>query len=123
MRFCSHRRAPPAPVRFAPYWTLADQQSFDFSNLSTIAYFGTYQLLVNPSFGPRYGTWSVAVDGKSLGDCNGYAPTAASPANASLMSKLALAAGTHSLTFVVNGKDPRSTGYLAGIDLIALIPA
>jgi hypothetical protein len=83
---------------------------------------GTYQLLVNPSFGPRYGTWSVAVDGKSLGDCNGYAPTAASPANASVMGKVALAAGTHSLTFVVNGKDPRSTGYLAGIDRIELIP-
>jgi hypothetical protein len=27
------------------------------------------------------------------------------------------------LTFVVNGEDPRSTGYLAGIHLVALIPA
>ncbi len=65
----------------------------------------------------------MAVDGKSLGDCNGYAPSVAIPANASLMGELALAAGTHSVTFVVNGKDPRSTGYLAGVDLIALIPA
>jgi hypothetical protein len=33
-----------------------------------------------------------------------------------------LEAGTHSLTFVVSGRDPRSTGYLVGIDFVVLNP-
>jgi hypothetical protein len=37
------------------------------------------------------------------------------------MGQVSLAAGTHSLTFVVTGKDPRSTGYQAGIDYIQLV--
>jgi hypothetical protein len=83
---------------------------------------GSYQLLVDPSFGPRYGSWTVLVDGRPLGACNAYAPAPASPTTPTGMGRVSLTAGTHSLTFVVTGKDPRSTGYLAGIDYIQLVP-
>jgi hypothetical protein len=83
---------------------------------------GSYQLLVDPSFGPRYGSWTVLVDGRPVGACNGYAAAPASPPTPTAMGSLSLSAGTHSLTFVVTGKDPRSTGYLAGIDYIQLVP-
>jgi hypothetical protein len=83
---------------------------------------GSYQLLVDPSFGPRYGSWTVLVDGRPLGACNAYAPAPASPTTPTGMGRISLTAGTHSLTFVVTGKDPRSTGYLAGIDYIQLVP-
>ena len=82
---------------------------------------GNYQLQVDPSFGPRNGSWTVLVDGRPLGTCNAYAATPASPSMPTAMGQVSLAAGTHSLTFVVTGKDPRSTGYQAGIDYIQLV--
>jgi hypothetical protein len=83
---------------------------------------GTYQLLVDPSLGPRYGICTVEVDGRAVGGFNGYAPALASPQAALAVGTVTLAAGTHTLTFVVTGKDPRSAGYLAGIDFVELTP-
>ena len=83
---------------------------------------GTYQLLVDPSVGPRYGICTVEVDGRPVGGFNAYAPPLASPQFASAVGTVTLEAGTHSLTFMVTGKDPRSTGYLAGIDFVVLNP-
>jgi hypothetical protein len=83
---------------------------------------GTYQLLVDPSVGPRYGICTVEVDGRPVGGFNGYAPAVASPQAALAVGTVTLGAGAHSLTFLVTGKDPRSTGYLAGIDFVVLNP-
>ena len=83
---------------------------------------GTYQVLVNPSVGPRYGICTVEVDGRPVGGFNAYAPAVGSPPAASAVGTVTLEAGTHTLTFLVTGKDPRSTGYLAGIDFVVLNP-
>jgi hypothetical protein len=83
---------------------------------------GTYQLLVEPSVGTRYGICTVEVDGRPVGGFNGYAPAVASPQAALAVGTVTLGAGAHSLTFLVTGKDPRSTGYLAGIDFVVLNP-
>jgi len=83
---------------------------------------GTYQLLVDPSLGPRYGICTVEVDGRAVGGFNGYSPALASPQSASAIATVTLAAGAHTLTFVVTGKDPRSAGYLTGIDFVELSP-
>jgi hypothetical protein len=83
---------------------------------------GTYQVLVDPSLGPNYGICTVEVDGRAVGGFNAYAPLLASPQAASTVGTVTLGAGTHTLTFMVTGKDPHSTGYLAGIDFVVLNP-
>lgn len=83
---------------------------------------GTYQLLVDPSLGPRYGICTVEVDGRAVGGFNGYATVLASPQAAMPMGTVTLGPGTHSVTFAITGKDQRSTGYLAGVDFIELAP-
>ena len=83
---------------------------------------GSYQVLVDPTVGPQYGICTVEVDGRPVGGFNSYAPALASPQFASAVGTVTLEAGTHSLTFMVTGKDPRSTGYLAGIDFVVLNP-
>lgn len=83
---------------------------------------GTYQLLVGPSVGPRYGICTVEVDGRPVGGFNGYSPSRGGPQAASTVGTVTLQPGIHTLTFVVAGKDPRSTGYLAGIDYVVLTP-
>jgi hypothetical protein len=57
-----------------------------------------------------------------VGGLNSYAPALASPEAASSVGTVTLQPGSHTLTFVVTGKDPRSTGYLAGVDYVTLNP-
>jgi hypothetical protein len=88
-----------------------------------VAAAATYQVLIDPSLGPGYGTWAAQLDGRPLAGYNGYAPTLVSPQSPVPFGTVALAPGGHTLTFVVTGKDPRSSNYLAGIDFIQLTPA
>jgi hypothetical protein len=82
----------------------------------------TYQVLLDPSLGPGYGTWAVQLDGRPLAGYNAYSPTLASPQAAVPMGTAQLAPGNHTLTFVVTGKDPRSANYLVGVDFVQLLP-
>jgi hypothetical protein len=84
---------------------------------------GAYALLIDPTLGPDYGTWQLEVDGKPAGTSyDGYAARLQSPESPYQEATLDLAAGSHALTIRVTGRDRRSTGYLAGLDFIELLP-
>jgi hypothetical protein len=70
--------------------------------------------------GPNFGIVQASIDGRPLGaPFDGYADTLARAEPLSL-GTLALSEGRHVLTLTVTGKNPTSTDYLAGLDLLVL---
>ena len=81
---------------------------------------GVYDLSLPRSVGPSSGAYLVKVDGGQVGlTCDAYAPTAGVTAPQEL-GQLHLAAGRHTLTVVVTGKNAAATGYSVGLDYIDL---
>jgi spore germination protein YaaH len=85
---------------------------------------GSYVLSVDPTLGPGYGAWQLQVDGQSVGaPFDAYSKQLTSPTAPNAFGKVQLAPGKHLLTLVVTGRDPRSVGYLAGMDFVEFRPA
>jgi hypothetical protein len=98
---------PDAPNRFA---TLA----FD------VPRGGTYDLSAVLTQAADYGTLAFELDGQRLGDpIDGYSPTVRTT-DLLPVGRVALGAGAHALTLRVARRNPASSGFLAGVDLLEL---
>ncbi len=70
---------------------------------------------------PDYARVSVDIDGESGAAFDGYG-TGVSPPAVLHAGRFFLSAGTHTLRIRIDGKHPQSSGYLVGLDRIALHP-
>ena len=68
-----------------------------------------------------YGIYNVLLDGEQIAQWNLYAPEVLLTTHS--LGFRRLAAGTHTLRFQGDGRDPKSTGYFLGFDALkARIP-
>jgi hypothetical protein len=80
---------------------------------------GTYNLSAALTQAPDYGILGLAVDGTALGQpFDGYHANSVTIDTAVNFGNVALAAGSHQLTFTVTGKNPASANYLLGLDYL-----
>jgi hypothetical protein len=99
-------QASKAPSHFSVHFDVPQDGTYDLSEMYTRAI--------------DYGVHTVAVDGHAVGaPVDGYSPTLIGDTNADL-GPVSLARGTHTLTWTVTGKNPSSSGFFAGIDVVAL---
>ncbi len=83
---------------------------------------GRYRLELYGALGPDYGNMRVLLDGRRVGpDVRGWAPLV-TPTGPIRLAFRKLTAGTHSLRFVVSGKDTASKGFNFGLDCLRLEP-
>jgi serine/threonine protein kinase/WD40 repeat protein len=84
---------------------------------------GRYTLEVRFTRAPNYGRVQVALDGRNMGAVfEGYDERVI-PAAPIRLGTVELSEGCHRLRFTAVDKDPRSLGYLMGIDWVKLTPA
>lgn len=83
----------------------------------------TYLVELHLTRAPDYGSLRIRLDGKDArsSSFDGYDPRV-TPSGAIQAGQFALAAGPHTLSFAIVGKNSRATNYLAGIDTIRLMP-
>jgi hypothetical protein len=67
---------------------------------------------------PDFGQFAVYVDGSNPTSHDGYGPQVA--LGQVSLGRHELQAGRHELAFEVTGKNPRSTGYIVGVDRLQL---
>jgi hypothetical protein len=80
---------------------------------------GNYNLSAAMTQAPDYGIVGLAVDGTALGQpFDGYHANGVAIDFSVNFGTVALAAGTHQLTWTVTGKNPASANYLVGIDYL-----
>lgn len=84
---------------------------------------GMYALELYLTRAPDYARLKLEVDGQAAAvTLEGYAPKVTAPV-AVQAGTFSLKSGQRRISFMIVGKHPQSTGYLAGIDRIQLIPA
>jgi hypothetical protein len=99
-------QASKAPSHFSVHFDAPQDGTYDLSELYTSA--------------RDYGVHEVAVDGHVAGaPVDGYSPDLIGDTKADL-GAVSLTRGTHTLTWTVTGKNPSSSGFFAGIDVVAL---
>jgi hypothetical protein len=99
-------QATKAPSHFSVHFDVPQDGTYDLSEMYTRA--------------RDYGVHTVAVDGQAVGaPVDGYSPDLIGDTNADL-GTVSLTRGTHTLTWTVTGKDPSSSGFFAGIDVVSL---
>jgi hypothetical protein len=79
---------------------------------------GTYDLVLYFTRAPDFGQFTVYIDGSKPTNQDGYGPQVA--LGQVSLGRHQLAAGRHELAFEVTGKNPRSTGYIVGVDRLQL---
>jgi hypothetical protein len=79
---------------------------------------GTYDLVLYYTKAPDFGQFTVYVDGSMPTNQDGYGPQVA--LGQVSLGRHQLSAGRHELAFEVTGKNPRSTGYIIGVDRLQL---
>ena len=82
---------------------------------------GTYDLVLHYTVAPDYGTFSVMVNARLAADEVPGFGTRVEPRSVSL-GRHELEGPETQFLFIVEGKDPRSTGYLLGLDRVELTP-
>ncbi|MFF1817982.1 DUF2961 domain-containing protein [Kribbella sp. NPDC058245] len=85
----------------------------------TVPTAGTYELNTELTKAADYGIVDVQVDGNQATTFDGYVAAGVSTQRVGLGSRQ-LAAGKHTLTITLTGKNPAATGYLAGLDYLDL---
>jgi hypothetical protein len=81
---------------------------------------GSYNVSAFLTRAPDYGIHQLAIDGKEIGEpFDGYAP-GVERVGPVAYGKVGLSKGRHELTLTITGKDPASSGYYAGIDVLEL---
>jgi hypothetical protein len=99
-------QASKAPSHFSVHFDVPQDGTYDLSELYTRA--------------RDYGVHTVAVDGTTVGaPVDGYSPDLIGDTKADL-GAVSLTRGTHTLTWTVTGKNPSSSGFFAGIDVVSL---
>jgi WD40 repeat protein len=82
---------------------------------------GTYRMELFVTRAPDYGNVQVSIDDQVVGrPYSGYAPSV-TPFGPVVIGSVTLTEGTHIVALRSVGHDPRSTGYMMGIDRIDLI--
>jgi hypothetical protein len=82
---------------------------------------GRYRLEVFLTKAVDYGRVQVSVDGQNVGPVfDGYNDGVV-PSGRIALGEVELGAGPHALKFTVIGKNPRSTGYMVGVDAVRLV--
>jgi hypothetical protein len=101
-------------------WFQASKAPSHFSVRVDVPQDGTYALSELYTRARDYGIHTVAVDGHVAGaPVDGYSPDLIGDTRADL-GAVSLTRGTHTLTWTVTGKNPSSSGFFAGIDVVAL---
>jgi serine/threonine protein kinase/Flp pilus assembly protein TadD len=84
---------------------------------------GSYQLDIYFTRAPDFGMVEVRLDGQKIGGAlDGYA-VQVEPSGRVEFGRVELGNGPHRLRFTAMGKQPRSTGYNMGIDVLELRPS
>lgn len=80
----------------------------------------TYNVSTVFSRAPNFGVYEFSIDGRRLGERqDGFAATV-ERSQPTALGSVDLAEGSHTFTLTVPDKNPRSTNYFAGLDLIEL---
>jgi hypothetical protein len=84
---------------------------------------GLYAVSLGLTKGPDYGIIQTAVDGKrSPEGFDGYSPQVTRDGRVELGS-FTLQPGTHTISLTVVGKNRQSSGFLVGVDRVAVTPS
>jgi hypothetical protein len=104
------------------FWFVATKEGAEATLELPIATAGKYDLSAYFTAAPDYGIVQVLVDGAAVGgQTNCWAPGVIAKGKTEL-GVVDLTAGPHRLTFRAVGHDPKSTGYLIGVDALGLEP-
>jgi hypothetical protein len=85
-----------------------------------VAAAGRYRLAVWLTKAVDYGQVQVSIDGQTVGGPVDGFNDGVIPTGRLDVGEVELAEGAHRLTFTVVGKNPRSTGYMVGVDAVVL---
>ena len=103
----------------AQLWFQASQVGNYMTLTVSVPQSGTYNLSAALTQAPDYGIFGLAVDGTALGQpFDGYHANGVTIDTAVNFGNVALAAGSHQLTFTVTAKNPASANYLVGLDYL-----
>lgn len=80
-----------------------------------------YDLSLYYAKGPEYGDAGIFVEDRKVGELRGYAKFV-EPAGALILKDLRPSKGVLPLTFVISGKDRKSSGFAVGLDAFTLKP-
>jgi hypothetical protein len=82
---------------------------------------GLYDVVTSQTLAPDYGISTLALDGATIGTpVDGYHAGGVVITPPTDNGRRQLAAGAHTLTLTVTGKNPASANYLAGLDYLDL---
>lgn len=101
-------------------WFQAHHAGSHFSVTFSVPQGGTYDLSEMYTRARDYGVHTLAVDGSAVGaPVEGYSPDLIGDTTASF-GPVTLTRGSHTFTWTVTGKNAASSGFFAGIDVVAL---